>query len=369
MSRAEISQFLSHFPSYPLTTTLRTVANAIQLSALPSPSHIVVVDAQQLPLGALAVGRLWAYAEETKSTSQAEVALATPPDDGRLASEGARFQTPGAEPELSHCQPWLEPVGLIPGQASLTEFWAMIQAHPQAFWVVINTQQQYQGVIEASTLVPWLLQQFPPSKQTPATEPTPSSPIPLPSTSTQERTWLMAVGHALNTPLTSLLGLSTLLLDQRIGPLTERQTRYAWLIQQAIRRLTRMINQLVDWMRLDANQIVLGLAPVDLQPFLETLLPTFQASWLAEPDSPPDWMQAFTVTLNPELITLSADRPRLLQSLHGVLNYLLHQGATPGGIMLDWWGSWVGITLWASSPSPEALPAYPWQDPTPQRQC
>ncbi len=366
VSRPDLSQFLSYPPSYPLTTALQTVVSDIQRSTATPPSRIIVVDAQQHPLGVLAVGRLWACAQADVTPVQTQVSVTIPPGELDPARAFSRVQTPGYEPRLTDCQPWLEPIALVPAQASLTDLWAIIQAHPHTCWVVINGDRHYQGVVEAAPLVAWLTTQpAQPDSWRSGTVPS-SSLMPLRSPSTQEHTWVMSIGHALKTPLTSLLGLSTLLLDQRIGPLNERQSRYAWLIQQSIRKLTRLINQLVDWMRLESHQIVLGLAPIDLQPFMDALLPTFQASWLAEPDATPAWAQAFTISVNPTLTIVQADRLRLLQSLHGVLDYLLHQDAIPGGASLERWGGrWLGITLWAPSPAPEALPARPWVDPYP----
>jgi len=367
MSKPDISQFLSHLPSYPLTTALKTVASTIQQSVAMPPSHIVVVDAQQCPIGTLAVGRLWAYTQQAKITADQAVAPATVPiSDSDTTRELSQAQNLLTEPQLNDCQPWLEPIALIPAQATLAELWPIIQAHPQKCWVVINEHRQYEGIIEATALLTWLTTQLP-NQAMPGstTEPYQTARLHLSPPSTHEHSWAMAVGHALKTPLTSLLGLSTLLLDQRIGPLNERQTRYVWLMQQSIRKLTRIINQLVDWMRLEANQIVIDLASIDLQPFLDTLLPTFLASWLAEPEPPPAWVQSFTITLNPDLTTLVADQLRLLQSLHGVLDYLLHHGATPGGITLDRWGTWLGITLWAANPASETPLAHPWSEPYP----
>jgi signal transduction histidine kinase len=347
-------QFLSYPPSYPLATTLQTVIMALGQSMDASPSHIIVVDAQQRPLGGLPMGRLWVQTSLARVNST--VALSHSEPLGSLSSLPPKTSL---QAQLLDYQAWLEPIVPISVNATVADLWAQIQAAPVAVWVAVDADGRYQGVVNAAALVTWLA-----DPQATARGDYPSARVSIPTPSAQERNWVLAVGHALKTPLTSLLGLSTLLLDPRVGALTERQTRYAGLMRQAIRQLIRLVNQLVDWMRLESNQMGLDLTPVALQPLVDSLLSGFLSGWLPESDPPPDWVQRFTITVNPALTAVLADRLRLQQSLHGVLDYLLQQGAEPTGLTLDRWGSWVSFTLGATSPSSAPTGPQPWAEPS-----
>jgi hypothetical protein len=148
--------------------------------------------------------------------------------------------------------------------------------------------------------------------------------------------------------MTTLLGLSTLLLDSRVGTLNERQFRYVSLIQQAIRKLTGLVNLLLDWMRLESGQISLSLERVYLQPLVDELVPSFLSAQPAL-KATATWAEDFAVCLATVEGWVQADPLRLRQSLHYALNYLLAYGATPAGLIVEPWGNWLSITLWSSA--------------------
>lgn len=322
--------WLLPWPSYDSNTSLATVAVALAetMSApmqRPWPSHIIVVDAQQRPQGALALGLLWA-------------AQQSPPE-----------QAP--PPHLRDYLPWIEPVTILAAATPPTELRGLIAPLSPPCWVAVDEAGQYLGVVNMSAMA---VQGFlnPPALA--------SMTEPLATASAQEQRWVMAMSHALKTPLTSLLGLSTLLLDHRVGPLNDRQSRYAGLMRRAIRKLIRLVNQLVDWMRLESEQLDLDMAPVDLQALTETLLPTFLTSWLPDAAIPPAWMATFRYHWPADALSLRADSLRLQQSLYGVLGYLLHRGATPQSLTLEPWGPWLGLTVRATSAATEPPVSPPW---------
>ncbi|MGF1568901.1 MAG: histidine kinase dimerization/phospho-acceptor domain-containing protein [Nodosilinea sp.] len=342
-----LAQFLAHPPSYPLTAGLADVALE-QAETFPY-RYIIVVDQQQRPLGAIAVGRLWAV---DRAAIQASATAAD-------------------APTLGDCEPWLEPIVTLMAQATLADLWAMAPwSMPQPV-VVVDAEMQYVGVIKRAALLGWLAGQvsFDPTEGAGVRE-VPTSiegagvrEVPA-SISAQDRAWVVELSHALKSPLTSLLGLSTLLLDRRVGSLDERQLHYVTLMRQAIRKLMLLINQLLDWMRLEANQMTLDLAPVDLNDLASTLLPNF-FRWLPEADPAPAWGQCFELALPPPSVELVADQLHLQQSLYGVLDYLLHHGAEPRGLVIAPWGRWLALTVWAPAPAGgiEKLPPTDQTDP------
>ncbi|HIK45888.1 MAG TPA: hypothetical protein IGR64_13545 [Leptolyngbyaceae cyanobacterium M65_K2018_010] len=351
MLSPDLARCLSHPPSYPLTTALSSVVATLSQIDAPWPSHIVVLDGQQRPLGALALGQLWVCQQTLPFHPKVAVAPATA--HGPIQTvEATHPPQPPAELSLGDCQPWLEAVAILPGHTTLAELGCLIQAFPQACWVVVNDRGQYAGVIDPVKLSAWLA----PTLLGPASPWAPPS-LPLAQVGLDHppdqpgQSWIVSLGHALKTPLTSLLGLSTLLLDPRVGPLSDRQAHYARLMQQAIRKLMRLINQLIDWMRLETQAQELPLAPVEIQPLLENLLPTFLSTELADEADPPAWVHGFNLTLLTDPPPVMADRLWLQQSLHGILDRWLRQGMEPGGLILDQWGAWLAITLWAPSPT------------------
>ncbi|NJL44572.1 MAG: HAMP domain-containing histidine kinase [Leptolyngbyaceae cyanobacterium SM2_3_12] len=136
--------------------------------------------------------------------------------------------------------------------------------------------------------------------------------------------------------MTSLLGLSTLLLDPRVGALSDRQSRYVTLMHQALRKLMELINQLLDWLRLESGQLVAELGRIDLRAFVQDLDPSF---WNQEEAS--DQPHRFTLSLGEGEFQARGDRLRLQQSLNYVVEYWRHQGLEPGGLSLDRWGPWL----------------------------
>ncbi|WRH65062.1 MAG: histidine kinase dimerization/phospho-acceptor domain-containing protein [Planktothrix sp. GU0601_MAG3] len=69
--------------------------------------------------------------------------------------------------------------------------------------------------------------------------------------------FMACISHELKTPLTAVLGLSSLLKDQVLGELNERQTRYAQLIHKSGRHLMLVVNDILDLTRIETGQLEL----------------------------------------------------------------------------------------------------------------
>jgi len=59
--------------------------------------------------------------------------------------------------------------------------------------------------------------------------------------------------------------LSTLLKDQALGQLNDRQARYAGLIHQSGRHLMTVVNDILDLTRMETGQMKLTLEPVQIE--------------------------------------------------------------------------------------------------------
>lgn len=79
---------------------------------------------------------------------------------------------------------------------------------------------------------------------------------------------LSNVSHELRTPLTGILGSAQNLRDGLAGGLTTAQQEYVGMIENDSGRLIRVVNELLEWGRLQAGHIELHRSPLPLQPML-----------------------------------------------------------------------------------------------------
>lgn len=76
----------------------------------------------------------------------------------------------------------------------------------------------------------------------------------------RRRTMFVSVAsHELRTPMTAIRSFADNMLDGVAGTLSDRQRTYLERIGHNLNRLTRIINQLLDWSRLDMNKEILRL--------------------------------------------------------------------------------------------------------------
>ncbi len=167
--------------------------------------------------------------------------------------------------------------------------------------------------------------------------------------------FLACISHELKTPLTSVLGLSSLLKEQTMGTLNERQARYAQLIHQSGRHLMAVVNDILDLTRMETGQMELNPEPVQIRQvcdraFQEALQlqhkhPQGQSSALLFPDS----MGAkYTLEIETGLNILIADELRLRQMLVNLLSNALKFTSADGkmGLKVARWERWIAFTVW-----------------------
>jgi CheY-like chemotaxis protein len=349
MPLPSLIQFLTPLPSYPLSTPLPVVCRSLQQGELEHGSHIIVVDAMQRPVGTIPVMQLWAMVQQSDWKSS-KTAI-TPPES---LAEGHQTSPPVA-PCLDCLQDFIQPVMQVTVNQEIADLWGSIHWTSDCPLVVVNDQMQYIGVVSPEALLNWLSTRMPLTAKAepphPATDPANSQPA---LGSPLERLWLIELSHALKTPMTSLLGLSSLLLDSRVGSLNERQTRYVGLVRQSVRRLIRTVNQLLDWLRLESGQMLLQPREIALQPWATDLWPALLND-LADLSVASEVASHFQVTVDLPQPYIRVDAPRLRQSLFYCMEYLLKSGVRPQGLEIIPWGTWVGLTLWVAT-KPVGLP-------------
>ncbi|MCC5638288.1 hybrid sensor histidine kinase/response regulator [Nostoc sp. CHAB 5844] len=168
--------------------------------------------------------------------------------------------------------------------------------------------------------------------------------------------FLACISHELKTPLTAVLGLSRLLVDQQLGELNERQARYAGLIHQSGRHLMSVVNDILDLTRMETGQMELALAPVNIQAVCDRAQSEVKAihtqnSKTLSPSKVPaisSSVPKFTLTIEPGLDQMVADELRLRQMLVHLLSNAFKFTETSGeiGLRVSRWEGWIAFTIW-----------------------
>ncbi|MDZ8187049.1 MAG: ATP-binding protein [Nostoc sp. ChiSLP02] len=167
--------------------------------------------------------------------------------------------------------------------------------------------------------------------------------------------FLACISHELKTPLTAVLGLSRLLVDQQLGELNERQARYAGLIHQSGRHLMSVVNDILDLTRMETGQMELTLAPVKIRAVCDRALSEAkgihtQSSKVVT--SPTQNTRAvapqFSLCIEPGLDKIVADELRLRQMLIHLLSNAFKFTEVSGeiGLRVSRWEGWVAFTVW-----------------------
>ena len=76
------------------------------------------------------------------------------------------------------------------------------------------------------------------------------------------------VSHELRTPLASIKEADNLLLEEAGGTITEKQRRFLTIIEQGTKKLTKMIDDLLDLSKMEAGMMKYDFIPADIRPIL-----------------------------------------------------------------------------------------------------
>ena len=125
--------------------------------------------------------------------------------------------------------------------------------------------------------------------------------------------FLASISHELRTPLNSIIGFSTVLLDDLDGPLTPPQREDVQSINRNSRFLLHLISELLDLARIEAGHMTVELAPLDLRRLVVETVDTVQGLLRAR-------ALALRSTLPATLPTVVADADRVRQVLLNLLS-------------------------------------------------
>ena len=76
--------------------------------------------------------------------------------------------------------------------------------------------------------------------------------------------FLAQIGHEIRTPLNAIKGFGELLVEEQVGTLNPIQKKYLSKMNDSAQSLLLIVNQILDWAKLESNQIPLQMEPVNL---------------------------------------------------------------------------------------------------------
>ncbi|HET7746185.1 MAG TPA: HAMP domain-containing sensor histidine kinase, partial [Vicinamibacteria bacterium] len=88
---------------------------------------------------------------------------------------------------------------------------------------------------------------------------------------------LANVSHELRTPLTAIKGYTDYILERKLGPISEKQEKGLVVVQRNLDRLSKSINALLDFSRMDSGRIALTALPFPLRGLVEQIQVTVRS--------------------------------------------------------------------------------------------
>ncbi len=131
---------------------------------------------------------------------------------------------------------------------------------------------------------------------------------------TQElRDFVSTVYHELCTPITTIQGYISLLLDCQVGPLTGNQQRFLESARVSVERLMRLVGDLSDISRIETGRLTIYPEPISLLQAVEetvnSLIPTIESKGLQ-----------VQIALSSDTATVRGDPQRVVQILTNLLS-------------------------------------------------
>jgi signal transduction histidine kinase len=134
---------------------------------------------------------------------------------------------------------------------------------------------------------------------------------------------LANVSHELRTPLTAIKGYTDYILDRKLGGITEKQEKGLLVVQRNLDRLSRSINALLDFSRMDVGRISLNILPFPLPALLDQVLTTLRSELEKK-------QVTFGADVEPGLPHIIADREKVSKVIENlVINAI--KFTPPGG--------------------------------------
>jgi|GEM_PF-309816 len=124
--------------------------------------------------------------------------------------------------------------------------------------------------------------------------------------------FLANTSHELRTPLNGIIGLAESMVDGAVGPLSKEQSFNLEMIVYSGRRLTNLVNDILDFSRLQHQDLELQCKPIDLRALTDIVLT------LSQPLLGPKKLQLVN-DIPSDLPLANADEDRLQQIMHNLV--------------------------------------------------
>jgi signal transduction histidine kinase/DNA-binding response OmpR family regulator len=123
---------------------------------------------------------------------------------------------------------------------------------------------------------------------------------------------LANVSHELRTPLTAIKGYTDYILERKLGPISEKQEKGLIVVQRNLDRLSKSINALLDFSRMDVGRISLNILPFLLGPLVEQIHTSLRSELEKK-------RLSFRADLEGELPAIIADREKVSAVLENLI--------------------------------------------------
>jgi len=125
--------------------------------------------------------------------------------------------------------------------------------------------------------------------------------------------FLAGVSHELKTPLNAIIGFSRVLLNQKAGPLNDKQAEFARYILKNGEHLLSVINDILDLSRIESGKMELSRRKINISSLIEECVRSMQS--LLEYKR-----QEIRITCGESLPVIRADRNKLKQIIFNLLS-------------------------------------------------
>ncbi len=123
---------------------------------------------------------------------------------------------------------------------------------------------------------------------------------------------LANVSHELRTPLTAIKGYTDYIKEGKLGAITEKQEKGLLVVQRNLERLSKSINALLDFSRMDVGRIVLNIQPFSLPQLVEQIVTTLRSELEKK-------HLTFATEIEADLPQVIADREKVSQVLENLV--------------------------------------------------
>ena len=149
----------------------------------------------------------------------------------------------------------------------------------------------------------------------------------------------------LRTPLTSILGMASVLSREIYGPLTDKQKEYMNIVHDSGQQLLATLNEIVELGALDDYTLTLHLAPVDIEMLCQQAFSTLEQSAQRRE-------QQIRLTVEPGNHIWLLDKDKIRQMLYHLVFSIIQASSTESVIRIhiSRKPDRLSITLWTSHP-------------------